>query len=485
MSRTIASLAPLRRACGRLLLDVELEIADQIEESRKRVLVRLDRHDRKVSLVLAGLFLVVAGAFAGLAPWERSFSWTTAVALAVAYTLVSRVEFEVGPWTVVPTQLIFVPMLFLLPLPIVPLVVAFCGLAGSAVDRVRGEAHLERAILVPTSSWFALGPALVLSLAGETRPHWSAWPVYVGALAAQLAVDFVGSTARGWFAFGLPPASQLTGLAWVAVLDAALAPAGFLAAVAAQSGSLAFLLLLPLVGLIAVLAQERAVRIDHALELGRAYRGTAILLGDVVEADDAYTGAHSRDVVSLALGVCRSLGVTGKEARLAEFTALLHDVGKIRVPASIINKPGPLDAAEWTLIKRHTIEGEQMLARVGGLLSEVGTVVRSCHEWYDGSGYPDGLAGDEIPRIARIVCCCDAFSAMTTDRSYRAAMAVPAALEELRDKAGSQFDPEVVGALLAVIEGLEAERPSVVPVQSLSEAARPRSSEASTAFAVR
>ena len=104
---------------------------------------------------------------------------------------------------------------------------------------------------------------------------------------------------------------------------------------------------------------------------------------------------------------------------------MLHDVGKIRIPAAIINKPGALDDDEWALIKRHTIEGEQMLARVGGLLSEVGTVVRSCHERYDGSGYPDGLTGEEIPRIARIVCCCDAFSAMTTDRSYRAAMPVP------------------------------------------------------------
>ena len=121
------------------------------------------------------------------------------------------------------------------------------------------------------------------------------------------------------------------------------------------------------------------------------------------------------------LAVADELELSEAERRDAEFTALLHDVGKIRIPASIINKAGPLDAEERAVIETHTIEGEQMLERVGGLLGHVGRLVRSCHEHWDGGGYPDRLAGEEIPLVARIVCACDAFSAMTTDRPYRAA----------------------------------------------------------------
>ena len=122
------------------------------------------------------------------------------------------------------------------------------------------------------------------------------------------------------------------------------------------------------------------MRIDHELELRDAYRGTAFLLGDVVEADDAYTGTHSRDVVELTLAVADELGLSARERRDAEFAALLHDVGKVRVPNEIINKPGPLTTEEREIIEQHTVEGERLLLRVGGLLGEIGRIVRSCHE---------------------------------------------------------------------------------------------------------
>jgi HD-GYP domain-containing protein (c-di-GMP phosphodiesterase class II) len=125
-------------------------------------------------------------------------------------------------------------------------------------------------------------------------------------------------------------------------------------------------------------------------------------------------------------------------------------VGKIRIPAEIINKAGPLTDEEFAVVKTHTVEGERMLEKVGGLLGEVGRLVRSCHERWDGAGYPDGLAGEEIPLVARIVCCCDAFSAMTTDRPYRKARPPHEALAELERCAGTQFDPRVVAALVAV-----------------------------------
>jgi HD-GYP domain-containing protein (c-di-GMP phosphodiesterase class II) len=124
------------------------------------------------------------------------------------------------------------------------------------------------------------------------------------------------------------------------------------------------------------------------------------------------------------------------------------------VPKEIIDKPGPLDDEEWEVMRLHTIEGEAMLAKVGGVLGETGLVVRASHEHYDGSGYPDGLRGDEIPLEARVVTACDAFSAMTTDRSYRSARTREAAMAELRTCAGTQFDPAVVMALDKVIHGL-------------------------------
>jgi HD-GYP domain-containing protein (c-di-GMP phosphodiesterase class II) len=203
--------------------------------------------------------------------------------------------------------------------------------------------------------------------------------------------------------------------------------------------------------LIALFARERRERFDSLLELSTAYRGTAFLLGDVVEANDAYTGDHSRQVVDLTVAVCDEVGLPSRERRIAELTALLHDVGKIRIPAAIIQKPGPLDPAERALIETHTMEGEALLRQVGGLLAEVGHVVRSCHERWDGGGYPDGLRGTAIPRAARIVSACDAYNAMTTDRPYRAAMSVPEALDELARNRGTQFDAAVVDALTAVV----------------------------------
>jgi HD-GYP domain-containing protein (c-di-GMP phosphodiesterase class II) len=131
--------------------------------------------------------------------------------------------------------------------------------------------------------------------------------------------------------------------------------------------------------------------------------------------------------------------------------ALLHDIGKIAVPDEIINKPGPLDDEEWAIMRTHTVEGERMLQQVGGLLSSVGVVVRASHERWDGGGYPDGIAGEQIPVAARIVSACDAFNAMTTDRSYRKALPLEVAIGELEANAGSQFAPEVVAALVAVV----------------------------------
>jgi HD-GYP domain-containing protein (c-di-GMP phosphodiesterase class II) len=130
---------------------------------------------------------------------------------------------------------------------------------------------------------------------------------------------------------------------------------------------------------------------------------------------------------------------------------MLHDVGKVAIPKEIINKPGPLDPEEWDIVKTHTTEGQRMLDQVGGLMRNIGLIVRAHHERWDGSGYPDGLRGEEIPIEARIVSACDTWSAMTTTRSYRIAMSREAAMAELQSAAGTQLDPNVVDALIRVI----------------------------------
>ena len=292
----------------------------------------------------------------------------------------------------------------------------------------------------------------MLGLAGESAPAISKLPLYLGALAAQFAFDFARAGAHERLTLGIAPKVQLRAMTLVWLVDAALSSVGLAVAFAAVDDPYGFLLALPLILLFSVFARERQMRIDHALELSSAYRGTAFLLGDLIEARDAYTGNHIRDVVELTLAVVDDIGLSARERRDAEFSALLHDVGKVRIPTEIINKPGPLSAEERAIIDTHTLEGERMLERVGGLLGDVGRIVRACHERWDGSGYPDGIAGEDIPLLARIVSACDAFNAMTTDRPYRAALSFAEASSELERNSGGQFDPVVVASLLRVVQ---------------------------------
>jgi HD-GYP domain-containing protein (c-di-GMP phosphodiesterase class II) len=300
------------------------------------------------------------------------------------------------------------------------------------------------------SSWHALGPAVVLAAAGERAPTLADWRLYLAALAAQVAADACAGTAYQGLAYGISPRAELRFIAAGAGVDAALAPIGLAVAIVAQEHALAFLLMLPLVGLLAAFARQRRSAIDGAVALGSAYRGAAELLVELVEDADQYTGDHSKQIVDLVVAVADELAVDARSRRDAELAALLHDVGKWNM-LDLVRKPAGLTPEERRRIQTHTVAGQEMLDRVGGLLGDVGTIVRSCHERWDGTGYPDGLAGDEIPLVARIVACCDAYNAMTTDRPYRLALADEDALYELREHAGSQFDPAVVDALVRVL----------------------------------
>ena len=150
--------------------------------------------------------------------------------------------------------------------------------------------------------------------------------------------------------------------------------------------------------------------------------------------------------------VAQALALNPDEVERVETAALLHDIGKVGIPDSILHKNGPLDDDEWALMKEHPVIGERILRAIPGL-GGVARIVRHEHERWDGEGYPDGISGDTIPIGSRIILACDAYHAMTSDRPYRQAMSHGDALRELRKSAGTQFDPQVVEALLGCLYG--------------------------------
>jgi putative nucleotidyltransferase with HDIG domain len=429
--------------------DVETEL---VGRARVRARLRLTDRAEVVAVALAAAFLIAAVAAVLFLPAVRPFSPVAALVAVLAYAVVSRVWFEISNGAVAPTQLVLIPMLFALPPRSVPLVVAAGMLLGQAPSFAQKRLALSHIPIQIANATYALGPAVVLALAGTQSPSWRHAPLYLGALAAQFGTDLVASAIYSRAAWGVTVAQHARSMRVSVFVDSALAPVGLAVAIAAHGSAWTVLAVLPLVGLLSFFARERQVRIDHALALSTAYRGTAMLLGDVIEADDEYTGTHSRDVVDLVLAVADRLGLDPQQRQRAELTALLHDVGKVKIPQEIINKPGPLDETERAVMNTHTIVGQEMLEQIGGLLGDIGDIVRSCHERWDGAGYPDGLAGDAIPFEARIVCACDAWSAMTTDRAYRKALPAELALIELRACSGTQFDPRVVDALVAVLD---------------------------------
>jgi putative nucleotidyltransferase with HDIG domain len=437
------------------------------EESRSRVQQPLRGRELAASAIVGIPFVVAAAVL--LATGGVGHVDAVDVALfVVALAVMGRLEFEIGAGYTVPTQLIFVPLLFVLPAAIAPLIVVAALLIDRLPDVLAGRLHPQRLVLVLGDAWFALGPAIVFAAAAIHTPQLADWPLYALALVSQFAGDFCSSTLREWFSHGVRPGVVLGGLREVWLVDLLLSPIGLLAGFASAIQPRTYLLVLPLGALLAVFARERKERIGTAIELSSAYRGTALLLGDVLAEDDEYTGTHTQGVVVFALAIGDELHVHQDDRRMIEFGALLHDIGKMSTPKEILHKAGPLDEDEWETMRRHTIDGQRMLDQVGGTLHDAGEVVRASHERFDGSGYPDHLRGHEIPLAARIVSVADAYSAMTTRRTYREPLSRDAALRELRENAGTQFDPAVVEAALAV---LGRERPEEISLTGGSDAA--------------
>jgi uncharacterized domain HDIG len=202
------------------------------------------------------------------------------------------------------------------------------------------------------------------------------------------------------------------------------------------------------------LVQERTKQWQTAISsLERSYDITLEALGDALDLKDRETEGHSKRVTAFTIAIARAMGLPREQINVIARGAFLHDIGKMAIPDKILNKPGKLESHEMEIMKEHAYHGYQIVKKIP-FLTEASEIVYAHQEWYDGSGYPQGLKGDQIPLGARIFSVADTFDAITSDRIYRAKQSFEAARIEISKWAGTQFDPEVVKVFLEMPENI-------------------------------
>lgn len=189
-------------------------------------------------------------------------------------------------------------------------------------------------------------------------------------------------------------------------------------------------------------------------KLNTLFKNTNISIIRAVDARDKYTAGHSKRVVEISLMIGKTLNMDDKSIKKLELAALFHDIGKLGIPESILNKPGSLTKLEYEKIMEHPIIGESIINQIEAL-EDILPIIRHHHEKFSGDGYPDGLSGENIPFESRIIALADAFDAMTTDRPYRKALSFEAALEEIRQNSSTQFDTSIVNSFFSIEEELK------------------------------
>lgn len=206
--------------------------------------------------------------------------------------------------------------------------------------------------------------------------------------------------------------------------------------------------------LLSILADQAAVAIENIQlynDMKNMYLGIIQTLAQAIEAKDTYTRGHTDRVAKIAVKIARRMNLPNKLIRNIEYAALIHDIGKIGIKDSVLTKPSKLSESEYESVKKHTRIGEQILAPVE-FLTNVAPLVLYHHEHYNGEGYMEGLKGEEIPIGARILNVADSFEAMTSERPYSKGRSLESAIQELKDKSGTQFDPKVVEVFLQILE---------------------------------
>ena len=205
-----------------------------------------------------------------------------------------------------------------------------------------------------------------------------------------------------------------------------------------------------------------ALRLEHALELRRAVgevrstlEASMLTLGIVLEARDFETSGHTHRAAMMAAQLGEQLGLNTTDLHHLRQGAYLHDLGKLCVPDQILRKPGRLTPEEWAVMQSHVVQGHDLATRIAGLSADTLGVIRSHHERWDGSGYPDGLAGTNIPLSARIFAVCDVYDALISERPYKKARSHEDAVSEIERASGQHFDPDVVRAFLGLMAGGE------------------------------
>ena len=314
------------------------------------------------------------------------------------------------------------------------------GAAGMTFDALVGTSRLLAATLAGCvygalnigliCQAMSLAEGIALRVAWRERFHWARYYFLLFgplALVAETAYELMG--VQGLFAFAVPPALMMLSFRrYLERTEAAVEE-----------------------------VREANVR------LRRAHRDTIAALSRSMEAKDLYTGGHTGRVAAVAVALAERLGYDGEALEAIEIGALLHDIGKIGIPEHILHKQGPLDDAEWVVMRTHPLVSDFILAEL-----DLDPIVRECarssHERIDGSGYPDGLSGEDVPLPARIVFVADAFDAITSDRPYRRGRSTAAALAEIEASAGTQFCRRVVDALREIWQTspdvLEVEEPA-------------------------
>lgn len=210
---------------------------------------------------------------------------------------------------------------------------------------------------------------------------------------------------------------------------------------------------LPDVELVSVLGGQAAAAIENARlyeKLEQSYLSTIVTLSGIAEAKDFYTDKHMKDIAEYSVDIARKLGLSEADVENIRMAALLHDLGKITVPDDILKKPGRLSEEEMEVIRKHPAHGAKMIESIEPM-KDAREIIRHHHEYYDGSGYPDGLRGEDIPLGARIIGVADAFDAMTSNRPYRKALPMDKVIKELKDFSGIQFDPDIVKVLILIL----------------------------------
>jgi putative nucleotidyltransferase with HDIG domain len=210
---------------------------------------------------------------------------------------------------------------------------------------------------------------------------------------------------------------------------------------------------LPDVELVSLLGDQASAAIENARlyeKLEQSYLSTIVTLSGIAESKDFYTDKHMKDIAEYSVDIARKLGLPDDDVENIRMAALLHDLGKVTVPDNILKKPGKLSEEEMEIIRKHPLHGAKMIEPIEPMKVAQG-IIRHHHEYFDGSGYPDGLRGMDIPLGARIIAVADAFDAMTTNRPYRKALPMEKVVKELRDFSGVQFDPDIVELFISML----------------------------------